>query len=86
MHILWLILIGFVAGVIAKFLHPGRNEPAGFILTTALKRDAFRSGRHPSPFVPAKPVPAKAGSGDPARKSSTVCLAPGFPLTRERTE
>src|SRR3954454_10726255 len=36
MSILWTILIGFVAGVIAKFLHPGPNEPAGFILTTIL--------------------------------------------------
>jgi len=36
MHILWLILIGFVAGLIAKFLHPGSNEPSGFILTTVL--------------------------------------------------
>jgi uncharacterized membrane protein YeaQ/YmgE (transglycosylase-associated protein family) len=37
MHILWLILIGFVAGVIAKFLHPSSsNEPSGFILTTLL--------------------------------------------------
>jgi uncharacterized membrane protein YeaQ/YmgE (transglycosylase-associated protein family) len=36
MHILWLIIIGFIAGVIAKFLHPGPNEPAGFILTTLL--------------------------------------------------
>jgi uncharacterized membrane protein YeaQ/YmgE (transglycosylase-associated protein family) len=36
MGILWLIIIGFVAGIIAKFLHPGSNEPAGFILTTVL--------------------------------------------------
>jgi len=36
MGILWTILIGFVAGVIAKLLHPGPNEPAGFILTTLL--------------------------------------------------
>src|SRR5262249_25641433 len=36
MHILYVILIGFVAGIIAKFLHPGSNEPAGFILTTLL--------------------------------------------------
>ena len=37
MHILWTILIGFVAGVIAKLLHPGRTyEPSGFILTTVL--------------------------------------------------
>jgi uncharacterized membrane protein YeaQ/YmgE (transglycosylase-associated protein family) len=36
MGILWTILIGFVAGVIAKFIVPGRNEPSGFILTTVL--------------------------------------------------
>jgi uncharacterized membrane protein YeaQ/YmgE (transglycosylase-associated protein family) len=36
MGILWTIIIGFVAGIIAKFLHPGSNEPAGFILTTLL--------------------------------------------------
>jgi uncharacterized membrane protein YeaQ/YmgE (transglycosylase-associated protein family) len=37
MEILWTIIIGFVAGVIAKFLHPGSNyEPSGFILTTVL--------------------------------------------------
>jgi len=36
MGILWTILIGFVAGVIAKFIHPGPNEPSGFILTTVL--------------------------------------------------
>jgi uncharacterized membrane protein YeaQ/YmgE (transglycosylase-associated protein family) len=37
MNILWLILIGFVAGLIARFLHPGvSNEPSGFILTTLL--------------------------------------------------
>ena len=36
MGILWTIIIGFVAGVIAKFLVPGRNEPSGFILTTIL--------------------------------------------------
>jgi uncharacterized membrane protein YeaQ/YmgE (transglycosylase-associated protein family) len=36
MHILWTIVIGFVAGVIAKFIMPGENEPTGFILTTIL--------------------------------------------------
>jgi uncharacterized membrane protein YeaQ/YmgE (transglycosylase-associated protein family) len=34
--IIWTIIIGFVAGVIAKFISPGKNEPAGFILTTIL--------------------------------------------------
>ena len=36
MSILWIIIIGFVAGVIAKLIHPGPNEPSGFILTTIL--------------------------------------------------
>jgi uncharacterized membrane protein YeaQ/YmgE (transglycosylase-associated protein family) len=34
MGILWTIII--VAGVVAKFLMPGPNEPSGFILTTIL--------------------------------------------------
>jgi uncharacterized membrane protein YeaQ/YmgE (transglycosylase-associated protein family) len=36
MSIIWTIIIGFVAGLIARFLHPGSNEPSGFILTTIL--------------------------------------------------
>ena len=36
MSIIWTIIIGFVAGIIAKFLTPGGNEPSGFILTTIL--------------------------------------------------
>ncbi len=36
MSILWTIVIGFVAGVVAKFLMPGPNEPSGFVLTTIL--------------------------------------------------
>ena len=36
MGILWTIIIGFVAGIIAKFIVPGRNEPSGFVLTTIL--------------------------------------------------
>jgi uncharacterized membrane protein YeaQ/YmgE (transglycosylase-associated protein family) len=36
MSILWTIIIGFIAGVIAKFIMPGDNEPSGFILTTIL--------------------------------------------------
>jgi uncharacterized membrane protein YeaQ/YmgE (transglycosylase-associated protein family) len=34
--IIWTIVIGFIAGVIAKFIMPGKNEPSGFILTTIL--------------------------------------------------
>lgn len=36
MGILWTIIIGFLAGVVAKFIMPGPNEPQGFILTTIL--------------------------------------------------
>lgn len=36
MSIVWTIIIGFVAGIIAKFITPGGNEPSGFILTTIL--------------------------------------------------
>jgi uncharacterized membrane protein YeaQ/YmgE (transglycosylase-associated protein family) len=36
MGIIWTIIIGFLAGLIAKFLVPGNNEPSGFILTTIL--------------------------------------------------
>jgi uncharacterized membrane protein YeaQ/YmgE (transglycosylase-associated protein family) len=37
MSIIWTIIIGFVAGVIAKLIHPGsKYEPSGFILTTLL--------------------------------------------------
>jgi uncharacterized membrane protein YeaQ/YmgE (transglycosylase-associated protein family) len=34
--ILWVILVGFVAGIIARILSPGPNNPSGFILTTVL--------------------------------------------------
>lgn len=36
MGIIWTIIIGFIAGVVAKFIMPGSNEPSGFILTTIL--------------------------------------------------
>lgn len=36
MGIVWIIIIGFIAGLIARWLSPGPNEPSGFILTTVL--------------------------------------------------
>jgi uncharacterized membrane protein YeaQ/YmgE (transglycosylase-associated protein family) len=36
MSILTIIIIGFVAGIIARLLAPGPNNPTGFILTTLL--------------------------------------------------
>jgi uncharacterized membrane protein YeaQ/YmgE (transglycosylase-associated protein family) len=35
MSILWMIIIGFVIGLVARALMPGR-DPAGFIVTVAL--------------------------------------------------
>lgn len=35
MGIIWSIIIGFLAGLVAKFLMPGR-DPGGFIITTIL--------------------------------------------------
>jgi uncharacterized membrane protein YeaQ/YmgE (transglycosylase-associated protein family) len=34
--VLWIIIVGFIAGIIARWLSPGRNNPTGFILTTLL--------------------------------------------------
>jgi len=33
---LHIIIVGFVAGIIARLLSPGPNNPSGFLLTTAL--------------------------------------------------
>lgn len=35
-NIIWIVVIGFVAGIIARYLAPGENNPTGFILTTVL--------------------------------------------------
>ena len=35
MSIIWAIVIGFIVGLVAKFLMPGR-DPGGFIVTTLL--------------------------------------------------
>jgi uncharacterized membrane protein YeaQ/YmgE (transglycosylase-associated protein family) len=37
MSVLWTIIVGFIVGVIAKFIMPGdKSEPKGFILTAVL--------------------------------------------------
>jgi uncharacterized membrane protein YeaQ/YmgE (transglycosylase-associated protein family) len=36
MGILWIVIVGFVAGIIARFLAPGPNNPTGFVLTAIL--------------------------------------------------
>ena len=34
--IIWIIVVGFVAGIIARMLSPGPNNPSGFIFTTVI--------------------------------------------------
>jgi uncharacterized membrane protein YeaQ/YmgE (transglycosylase-associated protein family) len=36
MGLLWILLIGLVAGIVARLISPGPNRPAGFLLTTVL--------------------------------------------------
>lgn len=36
MHYVWIAIIGFVAGLIARWISPAPNNPSGFILTTVL--------------------------------------------------
>jgi uncharacterized membrane protein YeaQ/YmgE (transglycosylase-associated protein family) len=36
MGIIWIIVIGFVAGIIARLLSPGPHKTSGFILTVRL--------------------------------------------------
>src|SRR5262245_41634407 len=35
-NFIWILVIGFIAGIIARFLAPGPNKPTGFILTSVL--------------------------------------------------
>jgi uncharacterized membrane protein YeaQ/YmgE (transglycosylase-associated protein family) len=35
-NLIWIIVIGFLAGIIARILSPGPRNPQGFILTTVL--------------------------------------------------
>ena len=36
MHIVWTVLIGFIAGLIARAIMPSDNNPTGFFLTAAI--------------------------------------------------
>ena len=33
---LWIVIVGFVAGILARLISPGPNKPGGFILTIVL--------------------------------------------------
>ena len=34
--IIWVIIVGFIAGIIAKLISPGPYNPSGFVLTSLL--------------------------------------------------
>jgi uncharacterized membrane protein YeaQ/YmgE (transglycosylase-associated protein family) len=34
--LLWIIVIGFIAGIVARLLMPGPNTPKGFVVTTII--------------------------------------------------
>ncbi len=36
LHYVYVVIIGFIAGLIARFIMPGPNDPGGFIMTTIL--------------------------------------------------
>ena len=36
MHYVWIAIIGFVAGLVARWISPAPNNPSGFILTAVL--------------------------------------------------
>jgi hypothetical protein len=72
-NIIWIIVIGFVAGIIARFLSPGPNRASGFILTTGLGIASALSlpSAHRIPTVGQPPTPARrraAGSSGRARE------------------
>ncbi|HVJ55248.1 MAG TPA: GlsB/YeaQ/YmgE family stress response membrane protein [Aliidongia sp.] len=35
-HLIGIVIVGFLAGIIARFLSPAPNNPQGFLLTTLL--------------------------------------------------
>ena len=82
MGIIWTIVIGFVAGVIAKFIMPGSNEPSGFVLTTILgivgafvasflgRLAGIRPARVPDSSAPSSARLSYSLPGDSSRRSA----------------
>ena len=77
MGILWVIIIGFVPGLIARSLAPGPNNPVGFLLTTALGIAGAFVATYIGQAVGWYPVDhAQAASGsNPRRRRRVVRLA-----------
>ena len=76
MGILWVIIIGFVAGLIARWLAPGPNNPVGSSdhrtrHRRSLRSDIYRSGRRLVPTGPGR----RPDRSDPRRRRCAVRLA-----------
>ena len=84
MSIIWTIIIGFVAGVIAKLITPGDNEPSGFVLTTILgdRRGVCRDLSGASDRL----VPRRRGSGPHCPKCSVLPKPSAWWAVDETTE
>jgi uncharacterized membrane protein YeaQ/YmgE (transglycosylase-associated protein family) len=67
--IIWIIVVGFVAGIIARVLSPGPNNPSGFILTTILGiLGAFLATWIGQAIGPTAPTRAPASSPPPSAR------------------
>ena len=75
--IIWIIVVGFVAGIIARILSPGPNNPSGFILTTVLGiAGAFLAtfiGTRPSAIT----APIRAPVSSPPPSARCWCCSSG---------
>ena len=75
MGILWIILIGFVAGMIARYLAPGPNNPSGFILTVVLGIAGSFLATFLGQAVGWYRADQGAGSSAPPSAPSSFCLS-----------
>jgi hypothetical protein len=67
MHFLWVIVIGFIAGIVARLLAPGPNNPAGFI--------PRRCSALPALSSPPSSVRRSAGTGPIRARASSAPLS-----------
>ena len=74
--IIWIIVVGFIAGIIARMLSPGPNNPSGFILTTVLGiAGAF--WRHGSARRSASIAPSMEPATSPPPSARWWCCSSG---------
>jgi hypothetical protein len=75
--ILWVIIVGFVAGIIARLISPGPNNPSGFILTLC-SASPVRFWRPLSARPSAITVPSRAPASSPQPSARWWCCSSGI--------